>query len=82
MQDGLLQQGIDLMLLGMGTVFVFLTLLVFCIKIMSKIVLTFFPEAPMPSAPAAQRATSVNIKPLLEQLEAAGAGDAQLSLGV
>ena len=44
MQETLFQQGIDLMLFGMGMVFVFLALLVVCTVTMSKIVQTFFPE--------------------------------------
>jgi oxaloacetate decarboxylase gamma subunit len=38
MQDTLIDQGISLMLYGMGTVFVFLTILVFATGLMSKIV--------------------------------------------
>ena len=44
MQQDILQQGVDLMLFGMGTVFVFLTLLVIATTIMSSIVQRFFPE--------------------------------------
>lgn len=42
MQSTLLQQGLDLMLYGMGTVFVFLTLLVISVTIMSRVILRFF----------------------------------------
>ena len=45
MQDTLLQQGVDITLYGMGIVFLFLTLLVICTILMSKIVARFFPEA-------------------------------------
>lgn len=45
MQDTLIDQGINLMLFGMGTVFVFLTILVFATTLMSKIVNRFAPEA-------------------------------------
>lgn len=44
MQSSLFQQGADLMLFGMGTVFVFLTLLVICVTLMSKIIAKFFVE--------------------------------------
>ena len=37
----LLIQGLELMLVGMGTVFTFLTLLVFCSMLMSKLVSHF-----------------------------------------
>ena len=38
MQTTLIDQGLDLMLYGMGTVFVFLTILVFATALMSRIV--------------------------------------------
>lgn len=44
MQDNLIDQGLDLMLFGMGTVFVFLTLLVFATTLMSKLVNRLVPE--------------------------------------
>ena len=44
MQGGLIGQGIELMFVGMGTVFVFLTLLVIATTLMSRIVLAWFPE--------------------------------------
>lgn len=47
----LLQQGIDLMIYGMGTVIVFLTLMVFLTRIMSTLVSRFTP-APVISAGA------------------------------
>jgi len=50
MQDILLQQGIDLMLFGMGTVFVFLSLLVLTTQAMSFLVQRFFPD-PDPISP-------------------------------
>lgn len=47
----LLSQGVELMLFGMGSVFTFLTLLVFSTIIMSKLVTRFAPE-PEPAAPS------------------------------
>ena len=44
MANSLLQQGLDLMVFGMGTVFVFLTLLVAGTTIMSAVVSRYFPE--------------------------------------
>ena len=47
MQDDLLAQGIELMLVGMGTVFVFLTALVVATSLMSAVVMRRQPpEAP------------------------------------
>lgn len=53
----MLWEGINLMLIGMGTVFLFLTLLVFCVQIMSRLIGRYFPEAaPVPApAPAPDR---------------------------
>ena len=42
----LIMSGVELMLVGMGIVYLFLTMLVVVINIMSKVVERFFPEAP------------------------------------
>jgi len=44
-------ESIKIMMLGMGTVFLFLTIMVYMTKLMSKLILHFFPEAPK-KAPA------------------------------
>ncbi len=44
MEMDLLLQGVDLMLFGMATVFVFLTVLVVVTVLMSRLVITYFPE--------------------------------------
>lgn len=44
MKETLITQGVDLMLFGMGTVFVFLTALVGITSLMSYIVNIWFPE--------------------------------------
>ena len=44
MDGSLYQQGTDLLLFGMGTVFLFLTLLVAATTVMSFIVQKYFPE--------------------------------------
>ncbi len=51
MQNELLREGFALMLAGMGTVFVFLTVLVFAMTIMSRLTLRFqsAPDAAGPS---------------------------------
>jgi oxaloacetate decarboxylase (Na+ extruding) subunit gamma len=68
--DTLLQQGLELMLIGMGVVFSFLIVLVVSTNLMSWCVNRFFPEAvPMPvsapalnsAAPAAVDATTLRV---------------------
>ncbi len=44
MQNDLLNQGLTLMLAGMGTVFVFLTALVIAMSVMSRITMRFQPD--------------------------------------
>ena len=44
--DPMVIEGVQLMLVGMGTVFVFLTLLVFAVSAMSALILKYFPPAP------------------------------------
>ena len=43
MQETLIDQGVSLMIYGMGTVFVFLTILVFATGLMSKLVNKYAP---------------------------------------
>ncbi len=45
MEQSLFGRGLELMVFGMGTVMVFLTLLVFAAGIMSKLVKRYFPES-------------------------------------
>lgn len=47
----IIEQGLDLMLYGMGTVFVFLTLLVIVTTLMSSIVQRWLPDDEMEFAP-------------------------------
>ena len=56
MDNSIVAQGVELMLYGMGTVVVFLGLLVVITSAMSSIVNRYFPEAPVPVAvPSAGR---------------------------
>jgi oxaloacetate decarboxylase gamma subunit len=73
MQETIMQQGVDLMLFGMGTVFVFLTVLVIATTIMSSVISRFFPEpeAPAVPQPAAAPAAGVNDPKLLGIIKAA-----------
>lgn len=52
----LMSSGLELMFAGMGIVFLFLTMLVFAINAMSKLILRYFPEesATSTSIPVAQ----------------------------
>ena len=43
--DPLVMEGVRLVLVGMGTVFVFLTLLVFAVRVMSALILKYAPQA-------------------------------------
>jgi len=73
MSASLMQQGFDLMLFGMGTVFVFLTLLVISVTIMSTVIQKFFPEAePEPTpGPAPVAPAQVNDPKLIAIIQAA-----------
>ena len=44
MQNELIDQGLTLMLAGMGTVFVFLTALVIATTLMSRILMRWYPD--------------------------------------
>ncbi|QFU75310.1 oxaloacetate decarboxylase [Halioglobus maricola] len=49
MTDDIVSQGVELMLYGMGTVVVFLALLVVITTFMSTVITRYFPEAPAPA---------------------------------
>jgi oxaloacetate decarboxylase gamma subunit len=57
--DVLIEQGLDLMLFGMGTVFVFLTVLVIITVLMSAVVQRWLPEDEM-DAPASEAESNVD----------------------
>lgn len=50
-QDELFMQGVELMLFGVSTVVIFLSLLVLAIGLASRVIQRFFPEA-VPAQPA------------------------------
>ena len=56
----LIGQGLDLMLYGMGTVFIFLTLLVIVTTLMSTLVRRWLPEEDATSPPAATSSSDVD----------------------
>jgi oxaloacetate decarboxylase gamma subunit len=59
MQESLIQQGVDLMLYGMGTVVAFLAILVVATLGMSWFIRRFFPEADVPVTAA----TNLDVDP-------------------
>ncbi len=52
MHDSLMAQGLSLLVYGMGTVFVFLALLVVITTAMSRLIHKFFPDLPEPERAA------------------------------
>ena len=60
MQDNLLEQGVELMLYGMGTVFVFLAVLIVAMTIMSSLMQRYVKPVPAAVPPSAQRKTATN----------------------
>ncbi|MEH6569661.1 MAG: OadG family protein [Halioglobus sp.] len=62
MRGDIVDQGIELMLYGMGTVVVFLTLLIATVSLMSWFLSRFFPEAEVPVARASHELTTVSSK--------------------
>lgn len=64
MQQTIMEQGFDLMIFGMGAVFVFLTLLVFLTRFMCWFVNRYIPEPvkPIPVEPV-KPASSVSVDP-------------------
>jgi oxaloacetate decarboxylase gamma subunit len=54
MQGSIVAQGAELMLYGMGTVVVFLALLVLATTFMSRLIAQYFPDPEPPAVPARQ----------------------------
>ncbi|EAQ96988.1 OadG family protein [Congregibacter litoralis] len=73
MGASLLSQGIELLIYGMGTVVVFLTLLVFATRVMSRTIQRFFPEPPIvvPQRVSAARGDLAPAPELLAAISAA-----------
>ncbi|WP_221799335.1 OadG family protein [Oceanobacter mangrovi] len=71
-EPGLVTQGLELMVFGMGTVFVFLTMLVFVTGYMSKLVSKYAPEeAPVPAPSRKPAAPQQGVDPQLLKVLAA-----------
>ncbi len=71
MEGSLLSQGLNLMLIGMGTVFMFLTLLVFATRAMSAIALRLQPEVPANQDNPADSAVPANNSAVVAAIAAA-----------
>ncbi len=65
METDLIQQGVELMLFGMGTVFAFLILLVGAVYLMSLMISRFFPEPVQPEL-AVQMAPITAVEPRIQ----------------
>jgi oxaloacetate decarboxylase gamma subunit len=63
-EPSLVSQGLDLMVFGMGVVFTFLTMLVFVVTAMSKLVNKIAPEEEVVATPAPAAPTQ-GVDPLL-----------------
>ena len=66
----LLMEGVELMLMGMGAVFLFLMLLIGCINLMSWLVIRFVPEE-VPVAAVPRRVPVSSAAPVEPELLAA-----------
>ena len=64
MSNSLIDQGFNLMLFGMGTVFVFLTILIFATGIMSKVITRYFPEKIEVIAPRKKKSAALAGSPI------------------
>ncbi len=72
METNLVIEGLKFMVLGMGTVFMFLGIMIVCINIMSYIIHRFFPEPQLPVTPARTPSVSEdNTKKIVAALTAA-----------
>lgn len=61
MEVNLVVEGLKFMVIGMGTVFVFLILMIIALNIQAKILSRFFPDAPQKNeVPMASTHSSVN----------------------
>jgi len=75
-KDVLMQQltdGLILMVLGMVTVFIFLTILIFTTKLLSKVLGKIAPEKPAAAAPKRSTAPAATAAPVTKDAEVAAA---------
>ena len=70
METNLIIEGVKFMFLGMGTVFVFLVVMIACMNIMSSIINRYFPE-PQLSEDATTSNSQANNKKIIAAITAA-----------
>jgi len=70
METNLVLEGVKFMILGMGTVFVFLVIMIACMNLMSSIINKFFPE-PQPSVGGASNENKQDKKKIVAAITAA-----------
>jgi len=70
METNLIMEGLKFMVLGMGTVFAFLTIMIIVINIMSYVVNKFFPE-PQASDETSSTANKTDNKKVVAAITAA-----------
>ncbi|QOP45964.1 OadG family protein [Sulfurimonas paralvinellae] len=70
METNLVIEGLKFMILGMGTVFVFLIVMIVCMNIMSSVINKFFPE-PQPGAGASGTGAQSDKKKIVAAITAA-----------
>lgn len=63
--------GFELMLIGMGIVFLFLVALIFVVNLMSSIVIRFFPEVPERQTVIPTKSSEANEKSIIAAISAA-----------
>lgn len=68
METNLVLEGIKFMILGMGTVFAFLIIMILCMNMMSRIIQRFFPE---PQASAETSSSQQDKKKIVAAITAA-----------
>ena len=71
MSDTFLQQGLDLMIYGMGTVIVFLTLLVVATGFMSRFIVRYFPDPVEPVVENNSKPPAGGVDPKIARIIAA-----------
>jgi oxaloacetate decarboxylase gamma subunit len=71
METNLVLEGFKFMGLGMGTVFLFLIVMIFSMNIMSKVLHKFFPEPEVSAAPSTTNAAPQDNKKVIAAITAA-----------